>query len=196
MKMSLNTVTGLLIAFVLIFCCSCSIKNDDDYKERIEMSCGDSFSLLFDSFKVKTTVEDNNSRFHVTLKGKITKDDIKLLSDSDGIKLYRFKYLAVYDIGKGFETFHGEEDTDSSIVSIIRDNLLCDDAFFAYNIEFFLDNSTYDIEAQQIITAICQGYYTQLKEYGLTDSIISNSEKIESIKQEALKIKVARNINS
>lgn len=196
MKKSLKIIIDSLIVFALICCSSCGIVNDEDYKERIETTCGDSFSLLFDSFKVKTTVEDNNSRFHVTLKGEIMKDDIKLLSDSDGIKLYRFKYLAVYDIGEGFETFHGEEDIDSSVLSIIRDNLLSDDAFFAYNIEYFLDNSKYNIEAQQIITAICQGDYTQLQKYGLTDSIINNNEKIESIEQDALKIKASRNISS
>jgi len=193
MKKSLKILLASLVVFFFICSCSCNPINDD-YRELIETNCGDSFSILFDSFKVKTIVEDNNSRFHVTLKGKITKDDIELLSDSDGIKLYRFKYLAVYDIGEGLATFHGVEDTDASIVSIIRDFLLSDDAFFEYNIEYFLDNSKYDIETQQIIEAICNGDYTQLQKYGLTDSIVNNSEKIESIKQEALEIKSTRNI--
>ena len=181
-----------LTAVLMIMITSCGMLNSVDKKQLIETECGDKFSMSYDSYNLKSLVEHNDSRFNIVLKGKITEDDIKLLSSSDEFKVYRFMYMAVYDTGNGFTAFHGEEDTEPSVISVIKENLLSDDAFFAYNIGYFLDSSKYASEAQQIIISLCNGEYDKLTKYGLNVSA-SDNEDLKSITQKAQEIKKAGN---
>lgn len=189
-------ILSFLLSIFLIYACSCGILTTEEEKVLVETSCGDSFYVSYDSFKDKSLLEDNNSRFNAVIKGKITNKDIELLYNSKEIKVYKIAYLAVFDIGNGFETFHGDLNYSNDVTSIIINNILSDYEFFSYNINYFLDSVKYDSEAQCIIISLAQGDYKQLSKYGLTELMINNNDEMELLKQKATEIQRMRNISN
>ncbi len=89
----------ILIVFSVLIC---RWALSPDFKtEKFTTSAGDTFVLSYDSHRVKTIVEDYNSRFYFVVNNKVTKDDFEIINDSP--KTYKVKDIVFSDTENGFE---------------------------------------------------------------------------------------------
>lgn len=188
---SISVCLAIVLALIIFISQLFALEKSD----VIETSCGDEFDVTYDSFRDKSIIADNNSLFSLIVKGEVTNEDFKVLQNSDGVKVYKVKYIAFFDIGNGFERFDGDLDKNREITLIVKNNLLYDYSFFSYNIGYFLDSAAYYNEAKLIIQSLCKKDYEQLSAYGLSESVINDSNEIDMIRQKALEYKRTHNLN-
>ena len=123
----LTTISVIVVVFFLILAIALS---EDKY--TVKTQYGDSFDVSYDGFRDKSILSDPNSRFYLTVNGKLSENDIKCLKKSSALKVYRIKDVSFFKDGNDFDIF--DEKTDklehSDVVQVIKDNLHCSEAFY------------------------------------------------------------------
>ncbi len=178
-------ITIFLILSTCLFLFSCSfVSNSDDFDEiSVQTEFGDIFNLSFDSYKVTTIVQHNESDFYLVFDRKIDAHDIIGIKNNSEIKAYRIDDVIFYDNGNGFVQFDGDLSSNTIITDLVKSNLLVSYCFFKNNIDYYYSDSLYKTEIKSMLNSICNKEYKELSCYGLTKETLENTSDMEHIEQ-------------
>jgi hypothetical protein len=170
----------LLLAFV--GCSSFETKT-------IETEYGDKFSIIYDDYMHKWSINDN-SRFHLTFKHDITEADfvgiwntpeLKSYILADGIIIFR-RADSEGDKGvdegfdEGFKKFDGNFSENEDMIPVVRSVLFRNSYLLETYLPYFFEK--FPTETQKALQNFTEKEYELLSEYGLTSDVISDTDTI------------------
>lgn len=131
-------ITMCLFLSTCLFLFSCNfVSNSDDFNEiSVQTEYSDIFNLSFDSYKVTTIVQNNESDFYLVFNRKIDAHDIIGIKNIPEIKAYIIDNVIFYDNGSGFVQFDGNLSSNTIITDLVKSNLLVSYCFFKSNIDY------------------------------------------------------------
>ena len=191
MKKTTKKTTIVMLLFVVVIAFSLFLLLPKTY--RVVTEYGDIFSVG-DSVGMYNILHDNEYIANVT--SPKWKREFIPICDSEYFRCYKIKTdqdeLYIFKI-KELESFYtiycneNEEETEymQQVIKghdgkVIKDHFLCDEHLMEITGPFLLD-SYYD-EMRTVVDDLNNGNYGKLKEYGLTDEMIKDTESLEKKK--------------
>ena len=187
-KDALKTLFAILVLVIIIISVlmiKYAFSGFHDYS--LTTGYGDEFRVLFDSYKNKSMITNDNSDLELCVSGKIKKDDFIGLKETNSIKVYRLQNYAIFDKGNGFAALSSDNINENpEVAEIVIGTLLSDRSFFVENIEHLLNSKKYNEDALRIIELIEKWDYNKLMKYGLDESLVNDNSYIQCYKQDAI----------
>ena len=104
---------------------------------------GDTFSIWYDGFKVKTVISDysnisgKDTEFYFVVKGEVEGKDIIGLANDNELKVYMVKDIIFYDEGNGFGFFDSNTKNER-VIKLAKENLPSEKFDKVMNLNFAL----------------------------------------------------------
>ena len=175
---------GIPAVMMLIFAVSESLN-----RYSLKTVFGDRLDVNYDDFKDQSIVSIPDTREYFTLKGKITNDDLVLVSHTDTLTIYSVCGIVIFNDAGKLKKLNNENDVDDNpeVAKIVMHNIVSDPRLFEYNIRDLLKSRSYATEAEYVVKCINNNEYSSLDDYGIKK--LKGTQSLERIKHEAWQIK-------